>query len=465
MEERDSEKQLAVMTDTPVPRLVGSLAAPAVAGMLVSAAYNLVDAYYVGRVGTSASAAVGVVFSLEAFIQALGYTLGMGAAGQLSRLLGQKKNRGADEILSTAVFSAMGVGGVIAACGLLLLEPLMRVLGAIPTVLPYAEAYARCLLPCAPVMCAAFVMNCSLRAEGKARLAMTGVLSGCLMNVALAPLLIFTFRMGIAGAGLASAISQAFSFGVLLSCYLRGKTIAKIRPSGFSLRRQVQAAVWKTGAPSFIHQGLNSAASVVLNVVTSAFGDAAMAAMSIVSRSFYFILAALIGFGQGFQPVAGSNYGAKRFDRVYGGFRFCVAAGTAGMVLLCAAGFCFAPQVVALFRRGDARVIADGALALRAQCVTAPFQAFVVLSNMMFQSIGRTRRASLIAALRQGICFLPAVLLFPRFWGFLGVQLSQSAADVLSFLLCLPAAVPFLRRLKKSAKTGAPPADGKTGPR
>ena len=460
MEERDSERQLARMTGAPVPGLVGSLAAPAITGMLVSAAYNLVDAYYVGRVGTGASAAVGVVFSLEAFIQALGYTLGMGAAGQLSRLLGQKKNREADTVISTAVFSSVGVGVAFAVCGLLFLEPLMRFLGAIPSVLPYAKDYAGHLLPGAPLICASFVLNCGLRAEGKTKLAMTGVLFGCLMNVALAPLFLFTLRMGIAGAGLASALSQAFSFAVMMSCYLRGKTIAKVRLRSFSLRRQAQTAIWRTGAPSFIHQGLNSAASVVLNVVTSAFGDAALAAMSIVSRSFYFILAALIGFGQGFQPVAGYNYGAKRFDRVYRGFRFCVLAGTAGMLALCAAAFLFAPQIVALFRRGDARVIADGTLALRAQCVTAPFQTFVVLSNMMFQSIGRTKRASLIAAMRQGICFLPAILILPRFLGFLGVQLGQSAADVLSFLLCLPAALPFLRQLKKSARSGAPPHGG-----
>ncbi len=456
MEERDSEKQLARMTGTPVPGLVGSLAAPAIAGMLISAAYNLVDAYYVGRVGTDAAAAVGVVFPLEAFLQALGYTLGMGVAGQLSRQLGQKKNREADTVLSTAVFSALGAGAAVAALALLFLAPLLRFLGAIPSVLPYAKAYAGYLLPGAPVICASFTLNCSLRAEGKAKFALAGVLFGCLMNVALAPLFLFALRMGIGGAGLASALSQALSFVVLLSCYLRGKTIAKIRAGSFSLRGRVHAAIWRTGAPSFIHQGLNSASSVVLNIVTSAFGDTALAAMSIVSRSFYFIMAALIGFGQGFQPVAGYNYGAKRFDRVYKGFRFCILAGTAGMLALCAAGFLFAPQIVALFRRGDARVIADGALALRAQCVTAPFQTFVVLSNMLFQSIGRTKRASLIAALRQGICYLPAILILPRFFGFLGVQLGQSAADLLSFLLCLPAALPFLRRLRRTGSAPKP---------
>lgn len=461
MEERDSEKELKKMTGASVPGLIASLAAPAVAGMLVSAAYNLVDAYYVGRVGTGASAAVGVVFSLESFLQALGYTLGMGAAGQLSRLLGEKQNREADAVLSTAVISAVAVGAAVAALGLCFLAPLMRFLGAIPPVLPYAMAYAAWLLPGAPLMCASFVLNCGLRAEGKTKLAMAGVLTGCLANVALAPLFLFALRMGIAGAGLASALSQALSFSVLLFCYLRGKTIVKVSPKRFSFRRGVQAAVWKTGAPSFIHQGLNSAASVVLNIVTSGFGDAALAAMSIVSRSFYFILAALIGFGQGLQPVAGYNYGAKRFDRVWGGFRFCVLAGAAGMLALCAAGFFFAPRVVALFRPGDTGVIADGTLALRAQCVTAPVQTFVVLSNMMFQSIGRTKRASFIAAMRQGICFLPAVLILPHFLGFRGVQFAQPAADVLSFLLCIPAAAPFLHRLRGSARTGRAPG-GKT---
>ena len=457
MADRDSEKELDKMIEAPVQGLIASLAVPAVAGMLVSAAYNLVDAYYVGRVGTEASAAVGVVFPLEAFLQALGYTLGMGAAGQMSRLLGEKRNQEADSVLSTAVFSAVGVGAAVAVLGLVFLSPLMRFLGAIPPVMPYAVAYAAWLLPGAPLMCASFVLNCGLRAEGKTKLAMAGVLTGCLANVALAPFFLFSLRMGIAGAGLASALSQALSFFVLLFCYARGRTIVKISPKRFSFGRGVQVSIWKTGAPSFIHQGMNSAASVVLNIVTSGFGDAALAAMSIVSRSFYFILAALIGFGQGLQPVAGYNYGAKRYDRVWQGFWFSLLAGASGMLALCAAGFFFAPHVVALFRPGDALVIADGALALRAQCVTAPVHTFVVLSNMMFQSIGRTKRASLIAAMRQGICFLPAVLILPHFLGFRGVQFAQSAADVLSFLLCIPAAAPFLGRLRGSARTGRTP--------
>jgi putative MATE family efflux protein len=449
----EAKSRLEIMTKTPIPRLIGKLAAPAIAGMLVSAAYSLADTYFVSRIGTTAAGAVGIVYPLTAFIQAVGYTLGMGSGSLISQLLGKKKTGLAEKAASTAFFSALMAGAVIGAAGLLFLDGLIRFLGATPTIAPYAESYARFILPGAPILCASSVLNCDLRAEGRASLAMIGVMTGCILNIVLNPLLIFTFRMGIAGAGIATLAGQSAGFAVLLLHYLRRRTLVPIRAGLFSFRPSDHGKILKMGVPSLIHQGLASAASMALNLAAAPFGDAAVAAMAIVGRAFFFILAALIGFGQGFQPVAGFNYSAKQFRRLKESFRFCLAAGTAGMLALCAVGFLSAPRIMALFRPDDPQVIADGTPALRAQFAAGPLQVFVVISNMMFQSIGKSKRASLLAALRQGICFLPAVAVLPRLIGFAGVQFSQPAADLLSFLISLPVTVPFLKKLNGASQT------------
>ncbi len=454
-----ADRQLQRMTGEPVPKLVLSLAAPATAGMMVSAVYSLADTYFVSRLGTSAAGAAGVVFSLTSAIQAVGFTLGMGAGGLISQYLGKKEGERAETAAVTSLFASLAAGGIIAALGLAFLDGLVRLLGATPTILPYARDYARQVLPGAPVLCASFTLDCTLRAEGKASLALMGVAAGCALDVLLNPLLIFACGMGIAGAGLAVLLSHAAVFLILLSHYLRGRTIVRLRPRRFTLRRAVRRGILKTGLPSLIHQGLASAASIAINVAASAYGDAAVAAMAIVGRAFYFILGALIGFGQGFQPVAGYNYGAKRYGRLRKAFWFCIAAGFAGLLALCGLGILLAPQIISLFRPDDPLVIAEGVPAFRAQCAVTPVQVFVVISNMMFQSIGRTKKASLIAALRQGICFLPAVWILPRFFGMAGVELSQPAADLASFAVCVPVSAGFLKQLKDAARSGSPPAD------
>lgn len=445
----NAQKQLEIMTTTPIPRLVCSLAAPTMVSMMISAAYNLADTYFVSQLGTSAAGAVGIVFSLMAIIQAVGFTLGMGSGGVASRFLGEKKNTQAGQTVSTAFFTAIVMGAIITAAGLASINGLMRFFGASDTTLPYAVDYARYILLGAPVMCASFVMNNDLRAEGKAVLSMIGIAIGCILNVALDPLLIFTFHMGISGAAIATVISQIISFIILLTAYIRKRVIANISFKNVSLRFPVYRDILSTGMPSFFRQGLACIATIALNRAASKYGDSAVAAMSIVGRAFFFILSALLGFGQGFQPVAGYNYGAKRYDRLKQAFWFCVKVGTAGLLVLCAIGFFFAPNIMALFRKDDTQVIAIGSLAFRVQCAIMPLQAFVVISNMLFQSIGKTKPATFISVLRQGVCFLPAILILPGFMGLLGVQISQPVADCLAFFICIPITLPFMRKLNR----------------
>ncbi|MCI1965360.1 MAG: MATE family efflux transporter [Oscillospiraceae bacterium] len=453
----DTRRQFDLMTKTPIPRLIVSLAGPTIVGMLITAGYNLADTYFVGQLGTSATGAVGVVFSLMAIIQAVGFTLGMGSGGAISRFLGEKRNTQAEQAASTAFFSAIAVGFVIMVPGLIFRHGLMRLLGATDTILPYAQNYAQFILFGAPIMCATFVMNNDLRAEGKAFFSMIGISAGCILNVALDPLLIFTFHLGIAGAALATVISQSFSFLILAFHYIRRRTIVGINIRSFTYRWSMHREILKTGMPSFFRQGLASVATIALNVAAAMYGDAAVAAMSVVGRSFFFLLAIMIGFGQGFQPVAGYNYGAKCYARLKQAYWFCVRTGFFGMLILCALAFWFAPEIMALFRRDDPEVIAIGALAFRAQCAVMPFQTLVIISNMLFQSIGKAKQATWLAVLRQGLCFLPIILTFPTMFGLRGVQISQPVADCLTVVIALFITVPFLRRLNKAIRSNTIP--------
>lgn len=443
----NQDAQLIKMTTMPVPKLIISLAIPSIISMLISSLYSMVDTFFVSRLGTSATGAVGIVFSLMAIIQAIGFTLGIGSGSNMSRLLGQKQNHAADVIASTGFFSALAAGSLLAVCGVLFTEPFMKLLGATDTILPYAVDYARYILIGAPIMCAAFVLNSNLRFQGKSLLGMIGIVSGAILNIILCPIFVFVLNMGITGAAIATLISQCISFLILLSFFLRGKSIIKITIRAVSKDFKIYVLILKTGFPSFCRQGLASIAAIALNVNSAVYGDAAVAAMSVVSRIFLLILSVMIGFGQGYQPVASFNYGAGRYDRVKKGFWFEIQVGTVIMVILGSLGFIFAKQVMGYFSKDDMDVITIGTLAFRLQCVFLPLAPLTVISNMMFQAVGKAGRATFAAASKQGIFFMPLIFILPRILGILGIQLTQPFADVLSFLVCTPLVFQFFKEL------------------
>ena len=443
------EEQYKKMTQTPIPRLITTLAVPTIISMLVTSVYNMADTFFVSKLGTSATGAVGIVFSLMAIIQAVGFMLGMGAGSQLSRLLGAKKHREASEVGATAFYLAIIFGLLLTVFGLIFIDPLMRLLGATSTILPYARDYARYILLGASVMCASFVLNNILRGEGKATLAMIGIGTGGILNIGLDPLFIFVFNMGIAGAAIATVLSQCISFLILLFFFLRGKSLISLNIRNVSKHGKVYISIIKTGLPSLCRQGLASISTVALNVNAALYGDAAVAAMSVVNRIFMLMLSVLLGFGQGFQPVVGYNYGAKRYDRVRQSIRFAIGGGTVVMVILAVFGFIFAPQLMAIFRKDDAEVIAIGALACRAQCVALMIAPLSTICNMLFQCTGKAALATFVASCRQGICFLPLILILPRIIGLLGVQLTQPLADMITMVICIPLLKRFFRELKK----------------
>jgi putative MATE family efflux protein len=443
------QQQYIKMTTTPVPKLIITLAIPMILSMLVSAIYNLADTYFVSQLGTSASGAVGVVFSLMATIQAVGFMLGMGTGAQISRLLGQKKNSQANVVAINGLVSAIIFGILMLVLGLKYHEQILLILGSTETILPHAEAYAQYIFYAAPFMAGSFVLNNILRSQGKAKFAMIGIMTGAVLNIGLDPLFIFGFDMGIGGAALATAISQTIGFMVLLVPFFKKMTEVKLSFKFFSFKPIVLLRIMKNGLPSFIRQGFASAATVILNRQASLYGDSAIAAMSIVLRIVMFIFIIVIGFGQGYQPVVGYNYGAKIYDRVKEAFVFSLKVGMLIMAFFAIIGFVFAPGLMAVFLPEDAAVIEIGALAFRAQCIAMLFMPFSTLANMTFQSIGKSWTATFLSSLRQGIFFLPLIIFLPRFIGLAGVQFTQAISDVLTFLVCLPFVISFFVKLKK----------------
>ena len=442
------QQQFRKMIETPIPRLVTSLAAPTILTMLITTFYNLADTFFVSRLGTSATGAVGIVFATMAIVQAIGFTIGVGCGSQVSRALGRRDREAANRFGSSALVLALTLGLLLSAAGLLFNSPLMRLLGATPTILPYAREYARYIFLGTFIQCCAIVLNNLLRAEGRAVLSTIGLGFGAVLNIGLDPLFIFGFGMGIAGAAIATLISQVVSFGILTYFFASGRSITKLSYRSVSRNWRDYWLILQIGFSSFCRQGLASASTVALNLSAGSYGDAAVAAMSIVGRVFFFLLSALIGFGQGFQPVAGYNYGARRYDRVREAFRFSVRTGTVFLTAAGALGFWFAPELIGLFGVGDPQVTAIGAAAIRAQCLVLPLQAAIVLSNMLFQSIGKAIQAILISACRQGIYFLPLIFLLPHWFGLTGVEYTQTVSDLCAFLTCLPFLFFFFRDLK-----------------
>ena len=442
----DREQKFKYMTEEPIPRLVCSLAVPTIISMLITSFYNMVDTFFVGRINTSATAAVGVVFSLMAIIQAIGFFFGHGSGNYISRQLGAQNTEEASKMASIGFFSALIAGAVLAGCGLIFIKPLALLLGSTETILPYAVDYLKYILIGAPYMTASLVLNNQLRFQGNAMYGMIGIVVGAVINIVLDPVLIFACHMGISGAALATIISQFISFIILLWVSQSGPGIhiswKNVRFDAYFLKEIVRG-----GFPSLCRQGLGSVATIALNMAAGVYGDAAIAGMSIVSRITMFAYSALIGFGQGFQPVCGFNYGAKLYDRVREAFYFCLKTSAGFLILLSIAGYIGAPQLVELFRKGDPEVTAVGIAALRFSCISFSLSGGVVMSNMFLQSIGMAVRASIVAAARQGLFFLPLIFILPSILGLRGVEMCQMVSDILTFLLAMPLSISVLKKM------------------
>lgn len=436
------------MTETPVARLIISLGIPTTISMLITNIYNMADSYFVSKLSLSAGGATSVVFGIMSILQAFGFMFGHGSGSNISRMLGSRHFDKASRYASTGFFSALFVGVFIMLGGLVFLEPLMLLLGSTETILPYAMDYGRWILIAAPAMTASCVLNNILRYEGRATLAMIGLTTGGILNMALDPLFIFTFGMDISGAGLATALSQYISFGILLSMFLLKKTQTQISYRLIARNVGTFADIIFTGLPSFARQGLNSISTMVLNAQAKVFGDAAIAAMGYVGRTSSLIFSVGLGIGQGFQPVSGFNYGAKRYSRVKAGALFTLGFGTVFIGCISAVCFVLAPQVIALFRPEE-NVIAIGSEALRIMCVFLLFLPVSVVGSMLFQSIGHSIPALILSCMQSGAIFIPLCLVLPHFWGMRGIELAQPVAYLVAAFVSMPMMLVFFRRMPK----------------
>ena len=443
-----SDSQYIKMTETPVARLVITLGIPTTISMLITNIYNMADSYFVSQVSLSAGGATSIVFGIMSIIQAFGFMFGHGAGSHISRQLGGKHIDKANNYASTGFFTAIWCGIVIMSAGLIFSKPLMVLLGSTPTILPHAMDYAFWIFLAAPAMTASCVLNNILRYEGKATLAMIGLTTGGILNIFLDYILVVRMEMDISGAGLATAISQYVSFGILLSVFILGKTQSKLRISNISPEFYILKDIIITGLPSLARQGLNSISVMVLNAQAEEFKDAAIAAMGYVSRTSSLIFSVGLGIGQGFQPVSAFNYGAKKYSRVKKSTYFTAIFGAAFMGVLSALCFAFAPEIIELFR-SEKEVIDIGSVGLRIQCAFLMFLPISVVSTMLFQSIGKSVPALVLSCLQSGLVFIPLCLILPRFLGVLGIQLSQPIAYFITALVSLPITLRFLKRLPK----------------
>lgn len=447
MKFESAEQKRNYMLEESVERLVCRLAAPTILSMMVTSFYNMADTFFVGKLDTQSTAAVGVVFSLMAIIQAIGFLFGHGSGNYISRKLGAGDMEEAEKMSSVGFFTAFLAGVAIMAGCMLFIEPLSYLLGSTDTIQPYTVAYLRIILIGAPAMTASLVVNNQMRFQGSAFYAMIGIVSGAVINIALDPILIFWCGMGISGAALATTVSQYFSFFFLLIMIRRGGNI-QLRFQNFKPSLHFYKEIIRGGIPSLFRQGLASVATIFLNHAAGVYGDAAIAGMSIVSRIMMFANSALIGFGQGFQPVCGFNYGAKKYKRVLDAFAFCVKIAFFFLVGLAIIVFLFAPQIVMLFRKGDPEVTQVAAAALRYSVLSLPLSAWIIMCNMLLQSIGKGLKASIVASARQGIFFLPLIVILPRILGLTGVEICQAISDFCALTVSIPLGVSVIREMR-----------------
>lgn len=459
MNRETQQEKLVRMTTAPVERLIGQLAIPTIVSMVITSIYNMADTYFVGGIGdsSSATAAVGFVFPLVSIVQAIAFFFGHGSGNFMSRELGKGNTQKAKEMATTGFLLALMIGVLISALGLLFRTPVaVHLLQSTDTALPYVLDYMSIVLLGTPITMGSFVINNQLRFQGNAMFGMIGIGLGGVINIALDPLFIYVFDMGIMGAAAATVISQVISFIVLLVGLTKSNSV-QMHIEDFRPTAQCLKNIFTGGIPSLARQGVAAVAMVLLNaaikeqaVLAYGFADDAVSAMTIVNKIMGFAGSALIGFGQGFQPVCGFNYGAGKNDRVRRAFWFCCKVGFLCLLVLSAVGALFAYDVV-LFFKDSPQVAQIGRDALRLQCIMFPFMAYTVMANMMLQTMGLSFKATMLALSRQGMFLIAAVLVLPGLFGFTGVLLCQPVADVLSLLLAIPVTQQVLRRELASA--------------
>ena len=443
MDEKGALKQQnrkMMMLNEPISRVIPKMAVPTIVAFLINSIYSLADTYFVSSLGTSATAAVNVNASLDQLIMMCGSMLAMGANSYIARLLGRGEDRQASRVLSTAFFSAFAIGSALLILGNVFMVPMVRLLGATPTCEQYSIDYASFVLMAAPFMASNFVMNQCLRSEGSATLSMVGMGFGGILNIVLDPIFIFHFDMGVAGASLATAISKLVSFAILIFPYLTRRSLLHLSIRNFAPKKDILTEIVTVGSSSMFRSGLAVVAGILLNNLAGDISDSVMAGIGVCTKIMMFPFSIILGFGNGFQPVAGFNWGAKRYDRVRESYRFSSRVALIGSVIMAAVCILLSDWLIVLFAGTDEEMRRIGAFAIITQAVALPIHAWVAIVNMLCVGLGNAKGAFILATARQGTCFIP--ILFPLAWllGAWGVGAVQALADILSMLLAIPIA-------------------------
>lgn len=424
------------LTQAPVHRVIGAMAIPTIISMLLTSMYNLVDTFFVGKINTQSTAAVGIVFSVMFFIQAFSFFFGNGSGNYISRQLGAQNTKDAEVMASTGLFYTLVFSLIVMLLGWIFLEPISILLGSTPTILPYTRQYLGISLLGTPFIMGTFCINNQMRFQGFTKYSVYGVISGSIINCLLDPVFIFGFSMGVSGAAVASVIGQICGFVIMLIMSQK-EGVIHYTHRRISFEGRFVKEIIAGGTPSISRQGLASVSTIALNSVAGNYGDAAIAAMSIVTRISMFIFSVIVGLGQGFQPMCGFCYGAKLYDRVKEGFWFSTKIGTLFLLFWSVVLIIFSGEVVSLFR-DDPEVIAIGIPALRYQMIIFPACSFMLMANMMMQTCRKTIRANILAASRQGLFFIPLIFVLPYFYGLFGVEICQAVSDVISLIVTIP---------------------------
>lgn len=468
MESIRAERQIArrkLLLEGRLAKVIPLMAVPMVISMLITSLYNLADTFFVSQLGTAATAAVGVNNSLMHAIMSIAMGFGAGAGSYISRLLGAKDNETASRTASTAVFTAMGVCAALGIIGLIFKGSLVMLLGATESSKPYSMDYATYILIAAPITAGVACLGHTLRSEGSTIYSMLGMVSGCVINCILDPIFITTLRLEVAGAAIATAISKAISLIVLLIPYIRHKSIVRLDIRLFTPKKLIYREIARMGIPTMLRSGLMTVSSIITNNFAGDFGDSILAAMSVANRCMMFLGSMILGFGQGFQPVAGYCWGAKLYRRVKKAFWFTSAVGLAGSIVLGTLMYIFAGNVIRLFSKADMDVINTGIFIIRAQSVVLPLHTWVMVVNMLFQAMGHASKAAVLSLSRQGICLIPSVICLSLLFGVTGLSVAQAFADVLSMLIAVPMIIITFRQMnqlinaEQSINNGEQPED------
>lgn len=452
----EQNKKMELLGSTPIPKALLALGLPTMIGMLINALYNLVDTYFVGGLGTEQMGAVTVAFPLGQVVVGLGLLFGNGAASYLSRLLGRRDKETANKVASTALYSSIFMGAIVIICSVIFLKPILKQLGAIESVMPYALSYTGIYITFSIFNVFNVTMNNIVSSEGAAKTSMCALMSGAILNVVLDPIFIYVLNFGVAGAAIATAISQMVSTLVYLCYIFRKKSVFNFHIKECCFSKEIMSEILKIGIPTLIFQLLTSLSIAMINTAAKEYGGSALAAMGPLTKIMSMGTLIVFGFLKGFQPIAGFSYGAKKYDRLHEAIKTSILWSTIFCVIFGLVVVIFSTEIMSIFTKNDLEMIHIGQRALRANGLSFMLFGFYTVYSFLFLVMGKAKEGCILGACRQGICFIPVILLLPRILGLNGILYAQPIADVLSAVITVFMALHLNKELK-SVKSSLDP--------